>query len=174
MSVILGLRKESEAARTLMVHLHGLGVSDDEEAVHDAVEGETNLFEAISEAARTEWQDAQAIKSLKDFQAGIGDRIARLKSRAEATRAAIALAMETAGLKSERTPFGTITLKVAAAKAVITEEADIPLTFVVTPPPVQPDPYVDVKALEAALKEGKKVPGAYLSNGGFIVSIRRK
>jgi len=167
MSVIMDLRKQTEAAKTLMIHLQGLGVNGDEEAVQDAMEGETSLFEAISEAARSEWADAQAIKGLKDFEKEIGDRIARLKSRAEATRAAIAAAMGAAGLKSERTPFGTVTIKVAAPKAVITEEADIPLKFVVTPLPVQPDPYVDVKALAAALKEGEKVPGAHLSNGGF-------
>ena len=47
---LMPLKKETEAAKTLMVHLRALHLADDEEATHDAIEGETNLFEALGEA----------------------------------------------------------------------------------------------------------------------------
>ncbi|MGA7323133.1 MAG: siphovirus Gp157 family protein [Rhodomicrobium sp.] len=174
---LMPLKKETEAAQTLMVHLRALHLADDEEATHDAIEGETNLFEALGEAVKQTGADEAAIKALKDYQQTLRARCDRLKSRIEATRAAIAAAMEAGGLKKEVTPYGTVSLCRAKPKAIIIEEADIPVRFWVTPPPVQPEPYIDEKALLEALlacPPGQSVAGAQLCNGGFVVTIRRR
>ncbi|MGA7324832.1 MAG: siphovirus Gp157 family protein [Rhodomicrobium sp.] len=174
---IMPLKKEIEAAQTLMVHLRALHLADDEAAVHDAIEGETDLFEALGEAVKQTGDDETAIKALKDYQQTLRSRCDRLKSRVEATRAAIATALDAAGLKKEVTPFGTVSLANAKPKAIIIEEADVPARFWITPPPVQPDPYIDEKALLDALlacPPGQRIAGAQLCNGGFVVTIRRR
>jgi len=174
---LMPLKKEIEAAKTLLVHLQALHFADDEAATHDAIEGQTNLFEALGEAVKQTGADEAAIKALKDYQQTLRARCERLKSRVEATRAAIAAAMEAAGLKKEVTPFGTVSLSSARPKAIIIEEADIPVRFWVTPPPVQPEPYIDEKALLEALlacPRGQSIAGAQLANGGFVVTIRRQ
>jgi hypothetical protein len=168
------LTEETKAAANLIMQLRALGAADDERAVHDTIEGETSFFEALSEAVKREGEDSAALKALKEYKVEIGNRIGRIKGRVEATRAAIAVAMSTLGKRTERTPFGTVTLTNLAPKVIITEEADIPVKFIVSPPPVQPDPYVDEKALKAALEAGERVAGAHLSNGGISVGIRRK
>ncbi|MGA7326517.1 MAG: hypothetical protein WBX25_19035 [Rhodomicrobium sp.] len=87
------------------------------------------------------------------------------------------LPWDAAGLKKEATPFGTVSLAHARPKAIMIEEADIPVRFWVTPPPVQPEPYIDEKALLDALlacSPGQSIAGAQLANGGFVVSIRRQ
>ncbi len=100
---LMPLKKETEAAQTLMVHLRALHLAEDEEAVHNTLEGETNLFEALGEAVKQTGVDEAAIKALKDYQQTLRSRCERLKSRIEATRAAIAAAMDAAGLNKEVT-----------------------------------------------------------------------
>ncbi|MGA7326341.1 MAG: siphovirus Gp157 family protein [Rhodomicrobium sp.] len=174
---LMPLKKETEAAQTLIVHLRALHLADDEAATHDAIEGETDLFEALGEAVKQTGADEAAIKGLKDYQQTLRARCERLKSRIEAARAAIAAALDAAGLKKSETPYGTVSLSAAKPKAIIIEEADVPARFWITPPPVQPDPYIDQKALLEALlacPPGQSIAGAQLANGGFVVTIRRR
>src|SRR5271165_6620929 len=96
MTAVQALKQETEAAKTLIVHLRALGADDDEQAVHDAIEGETSLFEAVSDAVKAVFEDQAAIKSLKDLEEQYKRRRERLENRVEATRAAIANALETA------------------------------------------------------------------------------
>ena len=163
------LKWETEAAKMLKVHLTALGVYGDEVAVHDAIEGETNLFEALSDAARQTGEDEAFIEALKAHEKQTKERRERLEKRVDAVYAAIGVAMDTAGEKKCETPFGTIGVRPGNPKAIIIEEADIPAKFW-----VPQDPKLDKTAVKKALQEKEEVPGAHLSNGEAIVSIRRK
>lgn len=168
MTVIRDLHVESEAARSLLLNLRDI-LSDDEDASADAIEGETNLLEAIDGAlARLlDLEDhAEAIKArIDDLKA----RKARFDQQSEMIRAALSTAIGMAGLKKVERPEATLSLRAVAPSVVVIEEADIPSEFFEPQPPK-----LDKRALLAALKEKRQVPGAELSNGGESLSVHSK
>jgi len=88
--------------------------------------------------------------------------------RADIRRALIASALEIAELKKLETPAGTIFVRAFAPKAIINDESAIPSDYFETPAPK-----LNKSAVAAALKEGRDIPGATLSNGGSTIQIRR-
>src|SRR5579883_3398349 len=164
------LRREAEAAKTLIEHLKALGITeDDEDIISSSIEGETSLQEVIGEAIKAIREDEAAINALKQLEEEYGSRRERLANRIGTARAAIINALEIAGQKRMPTSFGTATLSSGKQKVIIYEEADIPSRFFVPQPP--PPPKLDKKAIEAALLANENVPGARLSNGSPILSI---
>jgi uncharacterized phage infection (PIP) family protein YhgE len=160
------IKNEAEAAKSLLANYRDV-IADDDEAREDAIEGETNLKEAIGAAvARVAEIDAmsEAIKTQADK---LRSRRDRLENQAELLRAAIANAMQTAEIDKLELPSHTLTIKATPAKATITDEAAIPSKFF-----VPQDPKLSLKAVGDALKAGETVPGATLSNGGSTLQIR--
>ena len=171
------LKNEIDATKTLLAHLKTLDFGNDETELHDAVEGETNLFEVLSDVVKKIGEDEAAAKAIKEYRKELAERAERLTSRAKALREIAGEAIVTSGQKSKPTPFGTISTRDAKPEVVITNEADVPAQFWVTPPPVQPDPYIDMDALREKLEglpKGHSVPYAHLAAPKIIVSIRRK
>lgn len=168
-SPVEALKREAEATKMLLAHLKALEADDDAEVVHDAIEGETNLFEALAYAVRRTGEDEATVEALKAYENQIKDRRQRLEKRIDAVYAAIGVAMDTAGEKRFDTPFGTIGVRPGNSKVNITEESDIPAKFW-----VPQDPKLDKTAVKKALQENEDVPGAHLSNGESVVSIRRR
>jgi len=162
------LAKQAEAAQTLIEHLRALGADDDEQTVADSIEGETGFFEALAEAVRAVGEDEALAEATKAYEEKLASRRQRIERRAEAVRAAIGVAMETAGVKQRETAYGTVSLAATQPKVIVTEEADIPSKY------WKPkDPTLDKKALKADLDAKIVVPGAYLSNGGTSVKISK-
>jgi hypothetical protein len=160
------IRNEAEAAKELLANIRDV-IADDDEAREDAIEGETNLKEAIGAAVmRVAEIDAlsEAIKAQADK---LRSRRDRLDNQADLLRAAIASAMQTAEIDKLELPTHTLTVKATPPKAVITDEAAIPSRFF-----VPQDPKLSLKAVGDALKAGEQVPGATLSNGGSTLQIR--
>lgn len=159
------LHRETAAARVLLATYRDL-LADDEEATADAIEGETDLREAIRGGL-------VRLAEIRAIGVGMDDLLERLKKRRERyaeqqenLRTAILLAMEIAALTKIETDIGTATRKRTPPAVIVTEEAAIPSTY------WKPsDPRLDKKALLAALKEGATVPGAQLSNGGETIQI---
>jgi hypothetical protein len=160
------LTDEAEAARVLLANIRDL-IADDEQATVDAIEGETNLLEAIGRAVdevATCEANADAVASMVKR---LGERKSRLEHRAERMRAAISVAMDQAGIKKLDLPQAVLTIKATPPKAIITDEAAIPARF------WKPaDPKLDKKAVLDALKAGDKIDGAELSNGCTTLQIR--
>jgi hypothetical protein len=161
------LHQQTRAAKVLLEQLRDLEADDDDEVVRDSIEGETDLHEAIEAAVKRLGDDLAAIEGLEAYMKKLDGRKARLKERVDATREAIANAMELARLPKMETPFATVTQKKIAPKVIITEEADIPSDFFKPQPPK-----LDKRAVMAALKEKQPVPGAQISNGGTTISVR--
>ena len=84
-------------------------------------------------------------------------------------RVALATAMAL-GSTTVRTADFTVSLRAAAQRVLITDEAAIPARYMVQPPPKP-----DLVAISALLRGGKVIPGVSLTNGGAdIVSIRTR
>lgn len=162
------VQRELEAAKVLREQIAELAQGD-EEFIRDTLEGEMD-FEGIVEKLLGEIGEDEALaKGIEGYEAELAARKQRLTNRAKFKRTLICTALEIAGRKKMELAVGTVTLSAVKAKAIVTEEADIPAEFFKPQPPK-----LDQTALSAALREGREVPGATLSNGGSSITIRRK
>jgi outer membrane murein-binding lipoprotein Lpp len=166
MTAIRDLARETEAARVLRQNLADLIESDEDAA--DFVEGQTSLVEAIELAVKQAGEDEAAIEAIARYVTKLKGRSDRIKNRLEATRTAIAVAMDQAARPRIETPYGTVTRRQTVRSAIITDEASIPTSYW-TPQ----DPKLNKSKLAADLRAGQKIEGATLSNGGATVMIRR-
>ena len=163
---IMELRHETEAARALLSNLKDI-LGDDDQAIADAVEGETSIHEAIASGVAR-------LLELDELHSGIAALIANLKDRGERferqrdnIRTALCAAMEATNLKKVELPVATLSLRAVPPKVEIIDEAAIPARFF-----KQAEPKLDKKAVMDALKDKQDVPGAMLSNGGVTISIK--
>lgn len=158
---------EAKAVAALKESLRQIGLDGDEQLLDDAIEGETNLLEAIDKLLACIATDAGMASGARRASADIASRADRLDKRAEAARALIEQAMFIAEVEKIERPTATLSLVRRAAKVEITEEADVPAEFWKAA-----EPKLDKKALAAALKNGAAVPGACLSNQAPSLTIR--
>lgn len=161
------LKDEADAARALLASI-AAAIGDDEQAAVDAIEGETTLIEAV-DASLNRLAEIEALRDsigalIKTYQ----DRTGRLDNQSEQIRAALCLAMSTAGVKKLERPAGTLSLRSTPPKAIITSEVEVPSRFF-----VDQAPKLDKRAVLDALKSGEKIAGAELSNGGETIALRR-
>jgi len=160
------LTREAKAARDLIESLRDI-IGDDEGFAADVIEGETNLVEVVNRLIAQEGEDDAHIRAIQDYQDKLSHRAATINARIERRRNALLTALQAAGAKSLRCPLGTVGVRPTPPKVITTDEGVIPDEF------WKPlDPVLDKRALLAALKEGRTVPGATLSNGGVTISIR--
>lgn len=161
------LQREIAAAETIKAGL--LAVTDDTDAIRDTLEGETNLHGMIRSMLLSIEDDQAMVDGAKARIDDLSERKRRFEGRIEAKRALVEQAMTVAEIDKVETDLATVSLRAVPPKPVISTEADIPSEFFIPQPPK-----LDQKALLAALKEGRDVPGATLSNGGKTLSVRRK
>lgn len=160
------LRRQSEAAAGLVAAMRA--DQHDDETVQDTVEGETGLLEAIG-AAISEIDECEMMAlGLASKEGQIKARAERYKRRIDTLRGLIEQAMLVADMPSIKLPMASLSVKSVPPKPIIIDEAVIPAKFW-----KQPDPVLDKKALNDAVKAGEEVPGATLSNGGTSLQIRR-
>ena len=170
MSVIRKIQNEQTLAAGLLASIRET-VRDDDEAIHDAVEGETNLFEAIDAGLERLSEIDGLLVGLSKVMEKMKLREGRFKRQQEAIRTAICVAMEAAVIKKVERPTATVTRKAVAPTAIITDETLLPADYFSIPK--TPDPKPDKRLILAALKDGEDVPGAELSNGSETIQIKR-
>ena len=166
------IRRQTEAAKALLVDLRNQGAEDDAELVADTIEGETNLMEAIEEAIAELDECDVLVTGLKAKETEFEARRKAIEKRAERIRALIEQAMLATDQTSLKLATATLSLTKRAPGLVVNSEADIPSRFFVEQE--RPAPKLDKKALAAAIKAGEQVPGANLDNGSVSLSVRRK
>lgn len=127
-----------------------LGDTDDERLLADALEGATDVFEVVDRLIERANADAGLVKAGKE-------RLSRIETRNERTRALIARMLEALELRRLERPLATLSIADARRGVVITDEAELPATYLRTAP--------DKAAILAALNAGEVVPGAELGNG---------
>ena len=167
------MRRQTEAAKSLMASLREQGADDDAELVADTIEGETSLLEAIDAAlAQIDECDVQIIGLDAKIEAFEG-RKKTIGVRADRLRALIEQAMLATDQDKLKLPTATLSLTKRAPGLVVVNEADIPVKFWIEQE--RPAPKLDKKALTAALREeNASIPGATLDNGSFALAVRRK
>jgi hypothetical protein len=159
--------KEAQAVAAVQASLRQLGEADDETLLADSIAGETSLLEAIDQLLLTIAESTGLAKGAQDAAQMLCARAARLERRAETARGVIEQALMIAELDKLERPTATLSLARRAAKLEVLEEADVPAEF------WKPgDPKLDKKALLAALKDGRAVPGACLANSAPSLTIR--
>lgn len=166
------LRRETEAAKKLLAMLRDDGNADDAEIVETAIEGETNLLEAVASVIDLIDEEEIVIAGGEAWIKKIQDRVSAKKHRVEMLRASIEQAMLIVEQDKLNLPTATVFVSKRKPGLIVESEADIPSEFFKTPEP--PAPKLDKTALAAALKDGRDVPGARLDNGTVSLSIRRK
>lgn len=162
------LHIQGEAARALLLNIKDV-VEDDAEMIETAVEGETNLKEAIS-AAVDRILELDAHEEAIELQIkALSERKERFAHQSERIKAAIHVAMGQAELRKLELPQATLGVRAVPPKAEITDESLIPSKYWKAQ-----DPKLDRKAVLDALKAKEAIPGATLSNGSETLSLRVK
>ncbi len=167
-SDIAKAQRELEAAKLLREQIADLAQGD-EDFIRDTLEGEADFEGIVRSLLAGIGEDEAMAEGIDAYAKELAGRKERLASRAKLKRSLICIALEIAGRKTMETDVGTVTLSAVKPKAIVTEEADIPAEFFKPQPPK-----LDQSALSAALREGREVKGATLSNGGNTVRILRK
>lgn len=157
---------EGEAARALLANIRDV-IGDDEEMVETAIEGETGLKEAITDAVDRIAELNAHCEALGTLRSQLESRQARLARQAERIKAAVHVAMGHAELRKLELPGATLSIRAVPPKLEVTSESEIPSRFWKTP-----EPKLDKKAVLDALKNNEAVPGAVLSNGGETLAIK--
>jgi len=164
----MDIRREAEAAKVLLANIKDV-IADDPEAIHDAIEGETGLLEAITEAVDRVLEVETLSEALAARIKRMQERKSRLEAQAERIRTAIVVAMGDVDLKKLELPEATITRKPVPAKVIVTDESLLPSKYLVEKTTVN----VDRKALLADLKDNWTISGACLSNASETLAIRQ-
>lgn len=160
--------KEAKAVAALRESLAATETPfDDEALILDTVEGETGLFEAIDALLARMAVNRAMVEGLGKVLADLDLRAARYEKRIDTDRALIEQALMIAELSKVERPAATLSLTNRAPKVEVQTEADIPAEFWKAG-----EPKLDKKALAAAIKDGRTVPGACLSNAAPSLTIR--
>jgi len=143
-------------------------LTEDEQLYLDTLEGETNLYELVR-------QLIERIEDDEGLQAALTEQIEarqvrkqRAAQRVKHNREAIMALLQCANLDKLALPEATLSVRDVAPKAIVTDEAAVPLGFKkATWKP-------DMAAIKAGLESGAAIPGVSLDNGGTTLTIRRK
>lgn len=156
---------EAAEARALLQMVAETIVDDDDMAA-TVIEGETNLFEAVSAAVDRVAELESHASAISHQVEAMRDRKARFDAAAERLRGALRSALETTDQKRLELPRATVSLRAVAPKLQIIDEAAIPADCLRHRPPE-----IDKRVVLSLLKSGVAVPGAAMSNGGTTIAI---
>jgi len=141
-------------------------LAEDEEFRLDVIEGETDAIELLDGLCAQEREADAQIAGIEKRMDALKSRRDRLRLRKEALRKLMQRIMSAAGLRKVQLPEATLFVRAAPRSVIVTDEGAIPKEY------LKVTTTVDKAALLDALKAGTRVPGAMLSNGGEMVSVR--
>lgn len=105
-------------------------------------------------------------ESIKEAEADMAKRRKAIENRAVDLRKYILECMQKNGIQKIDCPWFSVSIAKNPAAVLVEDERQIPAEFFVTPAP-----QLDKKAVSEALKEGKDVPGAKLTQG-YRLNVR--
>lgn len=143
---------------------------DDAQTFWDTLDGETDALEALDAAIEGAQQADALAAAIKERIATLRARKERIEARGAAHRRAIRMILEATGMRRAERPAATVSLSPGRERAEIVDEASIPSQLCTVKTIVKPD----AKAILAQLKAGESVPGAALTVGDPIITIRSK
>lgn len=141
-------------------------LAEDEVLRADMLAGSTEVFEVLS-AIVEKMQDAKTLAdAIKARAKELSERASRYGRREQAMRELAERLMRAADLRKAELAAATLSIRAVPPSVVITDEGELPDDFWrVTKVP-------DKAAIKDALKAGRIVPGAELSNGSETISVR--
>jgi hypothetical protein len=134
------------------------GIEEDPVALTDTLEGASTLPEAIAAVLRSGREDKAVAKALGEQVGRMEARKRRLIERAERKKALAFWALQESGERRINVPDFIAYLGMSQAKVIIPNEGAVPMDYM----RVKYKP--DKKRIGAALRDGKDVPWASLSN----------
>lgn len=142
---------------------------DDDQLLHDTIEGETDAFEWIGKLLAgiedDEGVDAALAQQIDDRR----QRQQRVAARIKARRGAIMAIMDCAGLDKLTLPEATLSKRVLADKLVVNDPAAVPDEYTV------PAPKPSMDKIKAAFAPGDALPNWLRTEAGQAsLTIRRK
>lgn len=165
------LLRQKDAAKVIIAQLRDVGI-EDQESVEIAIEGETNLIEAIESALNKVDENDILDTGLTAKIEELTSRRTSIRKQNEYLRTSIEQAMFIADQETMRLPTATLTLRKVKPAPVVEDEAEIPSRF--WTPQEPPAPKLNKKSLLEALEAGEVIPGARLNNGTVSLTVRRK
>jgi hypothetical protein len=159
---------KAEISRVMSILELCPGFDLDEQLKLSTLEGETSLYELVSQLLAENENDEGMVAGIKVQIDERKERKARFESRIEARRNAIISLMDCAQQRKLPLPEATVSVRTLGPRPKVTDEDALPdecCKFVRKP---------DMDAIEAALERGESVPGVVMSNGSSSLSIRRK
>jgi hypothetical protein len=144
-------------------------IGEDDDALADLIEGETDALEAASRLLRWMGERQANSAALKAYEADLSGRRKRLDDGVQTARVALSRFMETVGLTKLERPEATLSIREAGPSVVYAIDFD---------PEALPEELrrwkceADRPAVKAALEAGEAVPGATLNNGGTVLTVR--
>ena len=141
-------------------------LKDDEELRAGMLEGSTDVMDVLARLVST-MQDAKMMSAaIAERAKEITARRVRYDRREEAARALLFKLMGIANLRKAELAECTLSVRAGSPRVIITDETELPFEyFRVTKAP-------DKAAIKEALKDGKFVPGAVLSNSEDTLAVR--
>lgn len=143
-------------------------VTDDEDAIRDTLEGETDIAGLIRMLLLSVEDDQAMVDGCQSRIDELKERQDRFKHRIEAKRGLIHQAVALSGQRKIEMDIATVSLRAVPPKVIVTNESELPSSCFKT------TVRVDLSTLGKMLKDGDSIPGAHLDNGGESITIRRK
>ena len=141
----------------------------DEETLTDTIEGASDLPQLLVAVLRSRQEDLSLKEALHKRLEAMRARLERIHTRAEQKRVQLATAMQEAGRKKLMAPDFTASLRPGSVRVVVIDESQVPAEFWVAQLP-----RLDRQQLLLALKSGRAVPGALLSNPEPSLAVRSR
>ena len=141
-------------------------LAEDEELRASMVEGSTEAFDVLARCVAHEAEAKAMSTALAARMDDLKIRVSRFEKRREAMRDLIFRVMNAADLRKAELPEATLSIRPGTAKVIVSSEDELPDDY------FRVTRSVDKAAIRDALKAGKFVPGAELSNGEDTLSIR--
>ena len=160
------LHQAIQAADVLKEQLREIA-GDDLDVIRDTIEGEIDLRGLVALAAEQNVLDAAQVNGIEDLVSKLKDRKDRIEKRIGMRRVAMLAAMQSGEIEKLETPAGTISRKAVPPSLLIVNEAEIPTEFW-----KQPNPVLDKNSLAEAIKSGRQIDGAMMSNGSETIQVR--
>jgi hypothetical protein len=141
----------------------------DDETLADTLEGITSLHEMIAEIVRSALDDQALASGLKTRIDAMKERLERLQARAAKKRELALTAMLEADIGKLTQPDFTVSTRSGSPALKVQDEARIPEQFW-----IPQAPKLDRQGLLHALKAGRPIEGAVLSNPEPSLTVRTK
>lgn len=162
------IRQEVAALVALRQHITR-SLTDDEVAIRDTIEGETDLDRLFGALVQLEGETRAEAAALLDYMGELKERREGIERRAERLRELLTIAMQASGQQTWRTPYGTVTMPKPRDNVIVVNEALLPEWAW-----RQPEPVVDKSQINERVRAGESVPGVELRTADPSVTIRRR